>query len=221
MKQGLYIVIDGLDGAGKGEVFKALAFHYPDIATEDDGIPKGPLRVKYLREPGGTELGEELRPLIRHRKMDPITEFFLLLAQRKEIRNVISDLLAQGVVVISDRSDSSTFAFQIVGRDRSVLESFFWETQKLLSPTPDLYIILDLPAEVAKARTEERNDSGGDRDRIDDMPVEFHERVREGFHLFSKAVDVPHVFIDATKSPDEVARDVVNTVTDFFQGRLF
>jgi dTMP kinase len=219
MKQGLYIVIDGLDGAGKGEVFKALAHHYPDINTEVSGVSKGPLRVKYKREPGGTELGEEIREMILNKDMDPVTEFFLFLAQRKEVRNSISAILAQGICVISDRSDSSTFAFQIVGRELSQVEPLFWNAQKLFNPKPDLYIILDLPAEVAKARTEKRKIGGGDSDRIDDMPLAFHERVRQGFHFFCENVDVPHVFIDATKSPEEVAYDVVNTVTNLFHGR--
>jgi dTMP kinase len=145
--------------------------------------------------------------------MDPVTEFFLFLAQRKEVRNVVAERLVQGMNVISDRSDSSTFAFQICGRGLSNLTTFFFHSMKFFDPKPDLYIILDVPAEVAKERITKRAQEDGKTDRIDNEALEFHTRVRNGFYLFRDNIDVPCAFVDATRSPHVVAAEVVNLVS--------
>jgi dTMP kinase len=153
--------------------------------------------------------------------MDGLTEFFLFLAQRRDIRKtLIEPALLRGETVISDRSDSSTFAFQIYGRHQHDLLPLFRETRNLLSPLPDLYIILDVPTEVAQARLAARQRRAGDFDRIDSESIEFHERVRQGFLQLKSEVACPCIFIDATRPPSEVAIDVVSEVAHFLRERL-
>ena len=210
MKRGLYIVIDGLDGSGKGTIFEILKLHYRDWRTLQEVDRRGPIQVIHTREPGGTDLGEKLRGLILNDYMDGFTEFSLFLAQRRHLRKeVIEPSLVKGVNVISDRSDSSTWAFQIYGRQREELKPLFRDTMKFLEPLPDLYIFLDLSVEVAQERLLSRKRRGGDMDRIDGESLEFHARAREGFLTFKSEVAVPCVYIDASRKPEEVAADVL------------
>ncbi|MEN9881383.1 MAG: hypothetical protein RLZZ308_566 [Candidatus Parcubacteria bacterium] len=201
MKHGLYVAFDGLDGSGKGTVLEKVKQRYP--------------KIMYTREPGGTDVAEKIRSLILCEQMSSVTEFFLFLAQRSDMRSsFVQKYIENGVHVISDRADSSTFAFQIKGRKCFNLETLFWETRTFLPPHPNLYVIFDLPAEVASERSSQRALSGGDSNRIDQESIDFHRRVRDGFLEFGK--HVPCVYIDATKKPEEVAHDVFEVLDSFF-----
>lgn len=218
MKKGLYIVIDGLDGSGKGTIFDILKVHYPDWRMLEEVDKGGPIQVIHTREPGGTGLGEKLRNLILLDYMDGFTEFCMLLAQRRHLRReLVEPSLVRGVSVISDRSDSSTWAFQIYGRERYELKNLFRDTMKFLDPLPDLYIFLDLPVEVARERLLFRQTRGGNMDRIDSESLDFHARAREGFLSFKAEVGVPCVYIDASRKPEAVAADVIAEISQFLR----
>lgn len=218
VKRGPYIVFDGLDGSGKGTVLKAVESRYPCLNS--DSVKPADFAAIYTREPGGTPLAEKIRSLLLSKEnfMDGVTEFFLFLAQRRSVRKeLVEPALSRGEIVISDRSDSSTFAFQINGRQLSEMENLFWTTMPFLEPRPDLYIILDLPAEVAAARMEGREADGEEASRIDVEKIDFHQRVREGFRNLGSKPGVRCEYIDATKKQEEVASDVLAVLGKFFR----
>lgn len=200
-----YIVIDGLDGSGKGGLIQS--------------IRKSPAGQKfaYLKEPGGTNLAKRLGEIVFFETVDPCTAMLLFLASRRETRNVVQLYLEQGTHVISDRSDSSTFAFQIRGRERKDLEESFWLTSKLMAPYPSLYIFLDLPAEVAQERIKQRGEMGGEVSKFDSEALDFHNRVRKGFHEFSELCGRPCRFVDASRSREEVAEEVLRIISEHIE----
>ena len=199
-----YIVIDGLDGAGKSSVMEKLDNVFPP-ALKLGGYA-------YIREPGGTTLGERLRDIIIEGGMDPFTEFCLFCAQRREVKQLVSGLLARGRHVISDRSDSATFAYQVRGRQMPELEEIFWKMRELLVPHPSLYIFLDVSAEVAKARMV--SNMAKKQDRFEREGEVFHNRVREAFREFSIRIEIPCRFVNAENSPEVVAQEVVSIVRE-------
>lgn len=206
MKQGQYIVIDGIDGGGKGSLFLALEKEFPLFI---DGVHQ----FVYTREPGGTPAGEEVRKVIIGYPVVALSEFFLFLAQRNEVRRqVVEPALHRGVSVISDRSDSSTFAYQIRGRQYPNLEKYFWEFRPLLAPLPTLYIFLDLDPKVALSRLKGREGGGQKGDRFDSENIDFFSRVRRGFVEFSEKAGTPSFFVDASQSKEVVAQKVIEII---------
>ena len=196
-----YIVIDGIDGGGKTTLFSTLkeAFTFPDFV--------------FTREPGGTDVGEKLRSIVLQDQMSPLAEFWLFLAQRKEVRDqVVTPNLTKKSCVISDRSDSSTFAYQIRGRNLPYLEEQFWESRKTIAPLPSLYIFLDLDPEVAAKRLGKRESGGQSGDRFDSQSSIFFDRVRKGFVEFAQKVGTPCIFVDATLSQQELSEKVITHI---------
>lgn len=206
-KPGEYIVVDGMDGVGKGSLFDSLN-------QEFSGFIDGRSLFYFTREPGGTELGEKIRELLLHQYMSPESELDLFHTQRRELRTfLLRDKLANGTHIISDRSDSSTFAYQIRGRSRPELEKEFWFKRNTFLPLPTFYIFLDLDPEIAATRIAGRNGENGDR--FDRENVEFFYRVRQGFIDFTKEVTAPCVIVDASQSKEVVATTVINHIRQF------
>jgi len=141
--QGLFITLEGVDGAGKSS-------HLDWLASWFRG--KGRV-VRMTREPGGTPVGEKLREIVLHEPMHAETEALIMFAARREhIEQVIRPALALGEVVISDRFTDASFAYQCGGRGLpeprlEVLES--WVHADL---NPDLTLLFDLPTEIAAER---------------------------------------------------------------------
>src|SRR3989344_5042238 len=147
-KKAKLIILDGLDGSGKGAQIELLKKFLVDKKVS----------ILFTREPGGSPYGEEIRKLILNsmgKSADPLTQFFLFWADRDDhMRKVVSPALLKGVNVISDRFDSSTFAFQIFGGVQTKLLQPFSFFRKLVlgEVEPSLYIVLDLPPDVALER---------------------------------------------------------------------
>jgi dTMP kinase len=149
-KRGKFIVIDGMDGSGKGT----------QLALLRSALKEFP--VHYTREPGGngSDTAEFLRKVILEPDSfaispTPLCDFFLFFGSRAQhVEEVVEPKREVGMHVISDRYDSSTWAFQICGEDRAELKELFRSVRHGLSTAfqPDLYIFLDLPAEVAFER---------------------------------------------------------------------
>ena len=197
-----YVVYDGMDGSGKGTQIDLLKQKLTSLAL-------------FTREPGGTPLAEEIRGLILAKETTPLNNFLLFWAAREELqRNLVGPTLRSGKHVFSDRGDSSTFAFQVCGEQHEELIDLFMRLRSLVfdpnsgQREPDLYIIFDLPAEVAR----ERALGGANRavNHLDARDLAYYKRVRDGFHQF---VDCPGPekveFIDATRSVEEIHRNVL------------
>ncbi len=217
MKPG-YCVFDGLDGSGKGlqlELLKErLACH---------GVHNGE-QVVFTREPGGTPFAEKIRGVILDslaKESTPFNNMLLFLAAREELmRNLVFPAVLAEKSVISDRGDSSTFAFQIYGEQKLELEEKFWRLREdifrhspLRAEGPDLYVFFDLPPEVAYQRM--AGDSSRTKTHFDLRPIEYHKRVRDGFSRFAELCKKSRaVIVDANRKPEEVHDEVWGVVSE-------
>ena len=200
-----FIVIDGLDGSGKGTQVNLLKEWLKERS------------VLFTREPGGTPRAEEIRDLIlktNGHASTPLCDMLLFYASRAlHIEQKIGPQLISGTSVISDRYDSSTVAFQIYGEEKSNLLPMFCAIRNALPPVyiPDAYIFLDLPAEVAFERR--AKDMAQEKSKFDLKPIEYHERVRKGFEFFANEFAPKNsYFIDANQAPEHISEKMKSVV---------
>ena len=167
---GLFLTLEGIDGAGKSSHLDALEALFRAQGRE----------VVRTREPGGTPLAETLRGLILEKPMDPLTESLLVFAARRDhIVQVIEPALVRGDVVLCDRFTDATFAYQGAGRgfDEAVLSTLErWvqaEAGRATLLQPHITLWFDLAPEIAAQRL------AGARvpDKFEAQPVEFFSRV--------------------------------------------
>jgi dTMP kinase len=210
-KRGKFIVLDGMDGSGKGTQLKLLGERLKDK------------NFLFTREPGGSPRAELIRSLILDKDgpaSNPICDFFLFWAARgSHVEDVVRPARETGTHVLCDRYDSSTYAFQVMGEGgptTELLADLFREVRTRLAQhkyyLPDLYIVLDLPAEVAYERR--KQDHEQKKSRFDLKPLEYHKNVRSGFQVFSELFDAKVVFVDADRPPEEVYADVSRAVLE-------
>ncbi|MEI6042719.1 MAG: dTMP kinase [bacterium] len=201
-KRGKFIVIEGGEGAGKSSQLKSIKEIYGD-------------KVIVTREPGGTPFAEEIRHLMLKSEhagqADAKTQFALIWAARADhLKNKIIPALESGINVISDRFDSSTYAYQIYGQDGEELEDLFWKIRDfyLGDIKPDIYMYLDVTAEEGLRR---KSFQGIDENNhFDNRKTDFHNKVREAYMSFIKKV--PSMVIDANPSKDEVRKKLVESI---------
>jgi dTMP kinase len=198
--QGIFIAFEGGEGIGKSTQSQLLKQW-----LEQEGES-----VVLSREPGGTDLGIEIRRiLLSHStgEISPRAEALLYAADRAHhVFSVIRPALANGQVVISDRYFDSSIAYQGAGRvlePGEVARISRWATESLF---PTLTIIIDLPAEIGLGRLKSK-------DRLEAQPIAFHERVRQEF-LQLAAVDPERYFIvDGNQSIDEIHTAIISRVS--------
>lgn len=197
MKKGLFIVLDSGEGAGKSTQIKRAQEHFGDL-------------VVLTREPGGSPYAEEIRHLIlkspNAAQADAKTLFALFWAARADhLKNTIKPALEAGKIVICDRFDSSTFAYQIVAQGARELQDFFWQMRDfyLGEMKPDLYIYFDIDPIIGLGR--KSGQGAEEQNHFEDRKIDFHNAVRGGFKEFLPKV--PHKIIDASKKIDEVWND--------------
>lgn len=200
MSKGLFLTLEGIDGAGKSSHLDAM-----------EALFKAQGRtVVRTREPGGTPLAETLRGLILEQPMDPLTESLLVFAARRDhIVQVIEPALARGDLVLCDRFTDATFAYQGAGRgfDATVLSMLEqWaqggRAEGLLQPHITLWF--DLAPEIAAQRL------AGARvpDKFEAQPVEFFRRVAQGYADRAAADAQRFVRIDASQARDQVWQQI-------------
>ncbi|WP_208508026.1 dTMP kinase [Variovorax paradoxus] len=201
---GLFLTLEGIDGAGKSSHLDAL-----QALFEGRGRT-----VTRTREPGGTPLAETLRTLILEQPMDPLTESLLVFAARRDhIVQVIEPALARGDVVLCDRFTDATFAYQGGGRgfDAEVLSTLERWAQagrggqsEVALLQPHITLWFDLAPEIAAQRL------AGARvpDKFEAQPVEFFRKVAQGYAERAAADAARFVRIDASQSRDQVWQQV-------------
>lgn len=197
--RGFFLVLEGPEGSGKTTLATALAAQF-----QADGLD--PVLV---REPGGTEVAEALRTelLESDRAWTPERELLYLVTARADlVVKVIVPALEAGRVVISDRFDLSTHAYQGAGRGVPA-DRIKWVNQVATDGlAPDLVLILDLPAALGAERI---RIGGRKADRLDRESPEFHERVAS-FYQVQSGPTIKH--LDATGSPEELFRQALQEV---------
>jgi len=188
----LFIVFDGLDGSGKGEMIKRLKKHLSS---------KG-LKVLVTREPTDGEYGKEIRKILREEK-DPKAGaekcFDLFVKDRKEHLSEEIDPFLENGSVICDRYYYSTIAFQYTQGVK--LEKII--TANMDFRTPDIAFILDLPADVALERVDKRGEA---KEKFEQL--EFMKELRENFLELKNVLDDNIKIIDASKSKNEVFEQI-------------
>lgn len=189
---GFFLVLEGPEGAGKTTLAGALAERLRRIGQD-------PVMV---REPGGTPAAEALRRELLHadRSWTPERELLYLTAARADlVGQVIRPALAAGRIVISDRYDLSTLAYQAAGRGLPLPMVSWVNTAATGGLRPDLTLILDVPVEVGAAR---QITAGKARDRLDREPAEFHRKVAARYRE-ERGPGIVH--LDAALSPEHLA----------------
>ena len=195
---GLFITFEGIDGVGKSTQANLLQTYLEQLGHE----------VIRTLEPGGTELGQEIRQLLLHRKGEvaPRAEALLFSADRAHhVATKIRPALADGKVVISDRYFDSSVAYQGAGRALSmeeVREINIWAVGGLL---PNLTVLLDLDAESARQR---RSGTGQAPDRIEREKLEYFEATREAFLALAAAEPERFFVVSAEQSVDQMQAQI-------------
>ncbi len=198
-----FISFEGIEGSGKSTQSKLLAEHLRSTGHN----------VIETVEPGGTSIGGKIRTLLLdpQNHMDPLTELLLYYASRAQhVKEVIAPALKKDTIVITDRYTDSTVAYQ--GYARGLDMSLIKTLNDIVVPEtePFLTILLDMDVEEGL----KRNKKAQKEDRFELETVEFHKRVRQGFHeIADKDPDRVKV-IDASRSTEEVSRDVINIIKD-------
>jgi len=202
VSKGLFITVEGAEGVGKST----------NIAFIRDALESKGLEVIVTREPGGTEMAEEIREVLlknRDEKVAESAELLLMFAARAQhIESLIKPALLLGKWVISDRFTDATYAYQGGGRGVSASKISILEDFVQGDFRPDKTILLDAPVEVGMARAHKR----GELDRFENEKLAFFEKVR---NVYLERVEVePKRFelIDASKSLEEVQVQLKNTL---------
>ncbi len=199
---GLFISLEGIDGAGKSTQSRLLAAHLRGLGRE----------VIETREPGGAAGAEDIRKLLVEGDPDrwsPETEILLFSAARRDhLERTIAPALARGAVVICDRFADSTRVYQ--GAARGDLRDLVDDIHaRVIGVEPDLTLILDMDPAVALARGLARQ-SG--EDRFEDMGLPFQERLRSGFQALARDFSDRCAMVDANQAPEAIAQDIARIV---------
>lgn len=192
LQSGRFLAFEGLDGSGKSTLIKGL---------ESEFKSRG---MKYVitREPGGTELGTEIRQMLLRVKGDapvPRSEALLYQADRAQhVEKIIRPTLAQGSWVFSDRFAASSVAFQAGGRSIRPEEIEWLNRFSTDGLEPDLYVLLDLSVEESARRMGVR---GQEADRFEREARDFHQKVREAYLNLAQRDPQRWLILSAEQTP--------------------
>jgi len=193
---GLFVTFEGGEGSGKSTQITRLAAR----------LRARGLEPVLTREPGGTPLAEGIRDLLLDplRRCGPMSEALLMEAARADVvTHVIRPALAAGRVVLCDRYDDSTLAYQGGGRGLEVPLLTTLNRAATGGLVPDLTLLYDVPPEIGLAR---RAGASGATNRLDREPPEFHARVRRRYLELAAAAPERWIVLDGAAAPDELER---------------
>ncbi|WP_025536891.1 dTMP kinase [Vibrio parahaemolyticus] len=206
MMKANFIVVEGLEGAGKSTAIKTVLDTLKQAGIEN---------IVNTREPGGTPLAEKMRALVKEEhegeELKDMTELLLLYAARVQlVDNVIKPALANGQWVVGDRHDLSSQAYQGGGRqiDALLMKNLRDTTLGDFKPAFTLYMDIDPRIGLERAR------GRGELDRIEKMDISFFERTRERYLEIANA-DPSIVVINAEQSIEEVSRDIQDALNEW------
>jgi len=205
---GVTIVFEGVDGSGKSSLVSKL-YNY----LKSKGV-----KSKRSREPGGSEVAEEIRNILVNgspEKLDSMTELLLMSASRRaHLRDTIIPAMNNSFVLILDRFSDSSASMQghAGGLGISVAEGV---TEMILEGfKPDLVFVVDGDPQVFIDRAKSRSDNF--ENRFEQKPISYHQKVREGFLIMAERNPDNHVIINGEQSEDDVFNQVLNAVNERF-----
>lgn len=196
----MFITFEGIEGSGKSSLIAQLKKYFKSSKLE----------AFFSKEPGGTDLGKEIRKILLNPKysFDPTSELLLLLADRAEhVQKIIRPNLQKNKLIFCDRYLDSTLAYQGSGRnlDKKIIKEMF----KVLDfPIPDLTILLDVPVQIGLSRARKRNKL----DRFEKEDLNFHENVRRSYLDLAKNDSARIVLFDSSISEEELFKKAVNLI---------
>lgn len=198
---GRLISFEGSEGSGKSTQISLLAAHLQKCGKE----------VITTREPGGTEIGEQIRNIIVHNskgdEMCPETELLLFTAARAQVvREVIAPALIEGKFVLSDRYLDSSTVYQGIARNLAADPVAQINRFAVGNVMPDVTVIIDVPTEVSVARLKQRVTDLPDR--MERENIDFYDKVREGYLLLAKSMPDRVILVDGTKSIAQVSKAI-------------
>lgn len=203
MMQGLFITFEGPDGCGKTTQMKLLAKYFEKKGKE----------VVLTREPGGKGLGEKVREILLNYdgEVSDRCESFLFLADRAQnIDIIVNPAVKEGKIVLCDRHIDSTVAYQGYGRGLNIDRINMLNNLATNGKKPDLTLVFDVDVETSMKRV------GKEKDRMESAGIDFHNRVRKGYLELAKQEPKRIKVLDATKSIEEIHKDVINILAEVF-----
>lgn len=203
MMQGLFITFEGPDGCGKTTQMKLLAEYFEKKGKE----------VVLTREPGGKGLGEKIREILLNYdgEVSDRCESFLFLADRAQnIDIIVNPAVKEGKIVLCDRHIDSTVAYQGYGRGLNIDRINMLNNLATNGKKPDLTLVFDVDVETSMKRV------GKEKDRMESAGIDFHNRVRKGYLELAKQEPKRIKVLDATKSIEEIHKDVINILAEVF-----
>lgn len=200
----MFITLEGPDGSGKSTHINPLA----------DYLKGEGYAVLITREPGGTQIGDQIRLILSDLKntgMHPSSETLLFLAARAQlVHQVIRPHLKEGYIVLCDRYADSTMAYQGYGHQNDLEQIKILINFATGGLKPDLTLLLDMEVDVGL----KRKASGSEWNRLDAYSLEFHQRVRQGYHRLAELEPERWVKIEAGGSEDDVQAALRQVVKD-------
>lgn len=198
---GKLISFEGSEGSGKSTQIARLAEHFQKLGRE----------VVATREPGGTEIGEQIRNIIVHNskgdEMCPETELLLFTAARAQVvREVITPALTRGAIVLTDRFLDSSTVYQGIARNLAPDPVNQINRFAVGDVMPHLTIVIDVPTDVSLKRIRQR--ASDLPDRMERENITFYKKVREGYLLLATQWPQRVVVVDGTQTPDAIEQQI-------------
>ena len=202
----MFITLDGIDGVGKSTQIERLISHFADQGQE----------TLLVRDPGTTEIGGKLREILLESDLElhRRTEAMLFMASRCEmVETILRPAIEEGKTVVSDRFLLANVVYQSVGSE--VPPDLLWQMGRLANGglTPDLTILLDMPAQRSMERI------GNETDRMESRGVEYMEAVRQAFLQQLPQSSQATAIINADQSPEDVSRDMLASIEQIIKQR--
>ena len=207
--RGLFITVEGVDGAGKTTQCRLL----------EDKLTHRGYEVCFTQEPGGTEVGKQLKSVLLNpdnNEITDISEVFLYEADRHiHTKHFIEPALKEGKIVLCDRYADSTIAYQGYGKGMNVEWIIAQNNIATDGLTPDLTILLDIDPIISIQR------KLLPKDRMEANTIEFHKRVREGFIALAESYPDRLKVIEGNRRVGEVEKDIWLTIQKLFEEKSF
>ncbi|MEH7118897.1 dTMP kinase [Neobacillus vireti] len=201
-ENGIFITFEGPDGAGKTTIINLVAKELPNVLL--------------TREPGGIEIAEQIRRVILDKEntaMDPRTEALLYAAARRQhLIEKVKPALQEGKVVLCDRFVDSSLAYQGYARGLGMDEVYTINQFAIEELMPELTIYFDIEPELGMERINQNK--GREVNRLDLEDLDFHHKVREGYHILLDRFPNRMIRIDASGKVDRVLKETLRIIKD-------
>ena len=212
----MFITFEGGEGAGKSV----------QISRFCEYLQSQNKQVVLTREPGGTEVGKQIRKLLVEGdkdKFDEITEILLFYADRRiNLTQVVIPAVNEGKYVISDRFNDSTIAYQYYGSNKFKDTSIMDKLYNIVAGTfkPNITFLLDIDVKIGLERSFKKSQTMATKElRFENVDVTFHERLRQGYLELAKSNPDRFIIINANQSIEDVTKEIIQKYEAFIKNK--